>query len=140
MFTVVLIIQIMVTIALVGVILLQRSEGGALGMGGGGGGGGGAGGLMTGRSAANLLTRTTTILAATFFATSILLTIIAKTQGDTGIEFGADGAVTTDGSSGSISDLLGDELLIPGEETVDEVPPAETEVPTDDGPVIPDAD
>jgi preprotein translocase subunit SecG len=140
MFTVVLIIQIMVTIALVGVILLQRSEGGALGMGGGGGGGGGAGGLMTGRSAANLLTRTTTILAATFFATSILLTIIAKTQGDNGIEFGADGTATTGGSGGSISDMLGDDLLIPGDATVDDVPPVENEVPADDGPVVPDAD
>ena len=58
----------LVAIALVGVVLLQKSEGGALGMGGGG-----MSGFMTGRSTANLLTRTTAILAVIFFATSILL-------------------------------------------------------------------
>lgn len=86
MFTVFLIIQIMIIVALVAVILLQRSEGGALGMGGGGGGG--MGGLMTGRGAANLLTRTTAILAAGFFATSIILTVIVRTQDDGALEFG----------------------------------------------------
>ncbi len=73
MFAVVLIIHLMVALALVGVVLLQRSEGGALGMGGGGGGG-----FMTGRGAANVLTRTTAILAACFFATSIGLTFISS--------------------------------------------------------------
>jgi preprotein translocase subunit SecG len=53
---------------MVGVILLQKSEGGALGMGGGG-----MSGFMTGRSTANLLTRTTAILALLFFATSLSL-------------------------------------------------------------------
>ncbi len=75
MSAVILVIHILVAIALVATVLLQRSEGGALGIGGGGG----AGGFMTGRGAANLLTRTTTILAATFFATSITLTILART-------------------------------------------------------------
>lgn len=73
MTTVVLVIHIMVAIALVGTVLLQRSEGGALGIGGGGGGGG----FLSGRGAANVLTRTTAILAAAFFATSIALTLIA---------------------------------------------------------------
>jgi len=54
-----LVVHIMVAIALVAVILLQKSEGGALGMGGGG-----MSGFMTGRSTANLLTRATAILAA----------------------------------------------------------------------------
>ena len=62
----------MVAVALVGVILLQRSEGGALGIGGGGGG------FMTGRSAGNALTKTTAILAACFFATSLVLSILAS--------------------------------------------------------------
>ena len=66
----------MLAIAIVITVLLQRSEGGALGMGGGGGSGVG-GGLMTGREAANLLTRSTAILAACFFATSLTLTILA---------------------------------------------------------------
>jgi len=67
----------MVAVALVGVVLLQRSEGGALGIGGGGGGGAG-GGFMTGRSAGNALTKSTAILAACFFATSLSLSILAS--------------------------------------------------------------
>ncbi|MEZ5828197.1 MAG: preprotein translocase subunit SecG [Hyphomicrobiales bacterium] len=74
MSTVLLLIHVMVAIALVGVVLLQRSEGGALGIGGGGGAGGG---FMTGRSAGNALTKTTAILAACFFATSLILSILA---------------------------------------------------------------
>jgi preprotein translocase subunit SecG len=74
MSTVLLLIHIMVAVALVGVVLLQRSEGGALGIGGGGGGGGG---FMTGRSAGNALTKATAILAACFFATSMSLSILA---------------------------------------------------------------
>ena len=63
-----LVIHILVAISLVGVILLQKSEGGALGMGGGG-----MSGFMTGRSTANLLTRTTAILALLFMLTSLSL-------------------------------------------------------------------
>jgi preprotein translocase subunit SecG len=73
MATVLLIVHIMIALALIGVVLLQRSEGGALGIGGGGGGG-----FMTGRGAANFLTRATAGLAAAFFATSLLLTLIAQ--------------------------------------------------------------
>ena len=75
---VLLVIHILLALALIGVVLLQRSEGGGLGIGGGGGGGGGGGmgGLLTGRGTANLLTRTTAILAAGFMVTSMLLTII----------------------------------------------------------------
>jgi preprotein translocase subunit SecG len=71
--TVIIVIHLMVVLALVGVVLLQRSEGGALGIGGGGGGG-----FMSARGAANALTRTTAILAAAFFATSIILGVLAK--------------------------------------------------------------
>jgi preprotein translocase subunit SecG len=63
-----LVVHILIAIALVGVILLQKSEGGALGMGGGG-----MSGFMTGRSTANLLTRTTAILAVLFMVTSLSL-------------------------------------------------------------------
>nr|WP_256480658.1 preprotein translocase subunit SecG [Paracoccus sp. 08] len=62
---------------LAGVVLLQRSEGGGLGMGGGGGAGGG---VMSGRQAANVLTRVTWILGVAIFATSIALTILAARQ------------------------------------------------------------
>jgi preprotein translocase subunit SecG len=67
------VIHVLIALSLVGVVMLQKSEGGALGMGGGG-----MSGFMTGRSTANLLTRTTAILAAAFFATSILLVVLSN--------------------------------------------------------------
>lgn len=85
MATVLLVIHLMIAAALVGVVLLQKSEGGALGMGGGGGGGG----FLTGRGQANLLTRATAGLAAAFFVTSILLTILAKQTAPAGSVFDA---------------------------------------------------
>jgi len=76
MMNVLLVIHLMIAVALIGVVLLQRSEGGGLGIGGGGGGGG-MSGFLTGRGTANLLTRTTAILAAAFMLTSLTLTIFA---------------------------------------------------------------
>jgi len=73
---VVLVIHLILAIALVGAVLLQKSEGGGLGMGGGGQGGG-MGGFMTGRATADLLTRTTAILAAGFIITSLIMAIMA---------------------------------------------------------------
>ena len=73
--SVVLVIHLLIAIGLVGTILLQKSEGGALGMGGGGSGG--MGGFMSGRAAGDLLTRTTAILAACFFLTSFVLAILS---------------------------------------------------------------
>lgn len=75
--TVLLVLHLMIAAGLVGVVLLQRSEGGALGIGGGGGGGGG---FLTGRGTANLLTRVTAGLAASFFMTSLLLSILAQSS------------------------------------------------------------
>jgi preprotein translocase subunit SecG len=71
---VLIVIQLIVSVALIGAVLLQRSEGGALGMGGGGSG---LGGLFSPRGAANTLTRTTAILAAVFFLSSLGLTLLA---------------------------------------------------------------
>lgn len=71
MAAVLLVVHLMIAAALVGVVLLQKSEGGALGIGGG------SGGFLTGRGTANLLTRATAILAAGFFITSILLNILS---------------------------------------------------------------
>ncbi|MEH3064990.1 MULTISPECIES: preprotein translocase subunit SecG [unclassified Methylobacterium] len=73
--TVLIVVHLIIVLALIGVVLLQRSEGG-LGLGGGGGGGG-VGGFMTGRGQANALTRATAILAALFFATSLTLAILS---------------------------------------------------------------
>jgi preprotein translocase subunit SecG len=74
--TVLLVIHLLVALAMIGVVLLQRSEGGALGMGGGGGGGG-MGGFLTGRGTANMLTRATAVLAAVFMVTSLSLTLLS---------------------------------------------------------------
>ena len=73
MITIILVVHLLIAVALVGVVLLQRSEGGALGIGGGGG----MSGFLTGRGTANLLTRTTTILAALFILTSLVLARLA---------------------------------------------------------------
>ncbi len=67
--TILLVAMILISVALTAVILLQRSEGGALGMGGG------PSGFMTARGAGNLLTRATSILAIAFFVCAISLTI-----------------------------------------------------------------
>ncbi|WP_448786419.1 preprotein translocase subunit SecG [Brucella intermedia] len=69
--TVLIVIHLLIVLALVGVVLIQRSEGGGLGIGGGSG-------FMTARGAANALTRTTAILAIGFFATSLILGIMAR--------------------------------------------------------------
>ena len=82
MSNVLLVIHLMLAVAMIGVVLLQRSEGGGLGIGGGGGGGGGMSGFLTGRGAANLLTRATAILAGLFMMTSITLTILASSAGE----------------------------------------------------------
>jgi preprotein translocase subunit SecG len=73
---VVLVIHLILAISLVCAVLLQKNEGGGLGIGGGGQGGG-MGGFMTGRAAADLLTRTTAILAAGFICTSLVMAIMA---------------------------------------------------------------
>ena len=76
MFNVIVVIHLILAIAMIGIVLLQRSEGGGLGIGGGGGGGGMAG-FLSGRGTASLLTRTTAILAAGFMVTSMTLTMLA---------------------------------------------------------------
>ena len=73
MTTILLVIHLLIALALVGVVLVQRSEGGALG----GLGGTTMGGMMSGRGTANLLTRTTAVLAAAFMLMSLLLAILA---------------------------------------------------------------
>ena len=69
--TVVIVIHLMIVSVLIGTVLLQKSEGGGLGMGGGAG-------FMSSRGTANLLTRTTAVLAVGFFVTSLLLSWIAS--------------------------------------------------------------
>lgn len=72
---VLLVTHLIVTLALIGLILLQRSEGGGLGIGGGSGG---MGALAGAHTTANIMTRTTAILATIFFVTSLSLAYLAK--------------------------------------------------------------
>src|ERR1700742_2447784 len=69
--TVVIVVHLMIVVVLIGAVLLQKSEGGGLGMGG-------AAGFMSSRGTANLLTRTTAVLAVCFSATSLLLSWLAS--------------------------------------------------------------
>ncbi|GAB5469094.1 MAG: hypothetical protein Kilf2KO_21240 [Rhodospirillales bacterium] len=111
-----LIIHLLIALSLIGMVLIQRSEGGGLGIGGGGGGGGpggGMGGFMTGRGTANLLTRLTAVLAALFMVSSIGLTIFFNQESaGTGsltdqLRQGFESAPLLPGSSGgSVSDGL----------------------------------
>lgn len=129
MIAVVLTIHTILVAALVGVVLLQRSEGGGgLGMGGGGGGN-----FMSGRGTANVLTRSTTVLAALFFSTSLLLAIMGdrgETQEDvvrslTGEEAApviVPGEADTDG----LIDLLGPDADA-ATETVEDLIPLDAE-------------
>ncbi len=98
MITFFLVIHLMICIAMVALILLQRSEGGALGIGGGGGG------FMSGRGSGNVLTRATAYLAAAFFATSIALTVLAELQ-STGPSIGGPSATDGQPSAPSLPDL-----------------------------------
>ena len=68
--TVIIVIHLMVVTAMIGVVLLQKSEGGGLGIGS-------TGGFLSSRGTSNVLTRTTAVLAFTFFATSLVLSILA---------------------------------------------------------------
>ncbi len=125
--TVVIVIHLMVVLALVRVGLLQRSVGGALGIGGGGGGGGG---LMSSRGTANVLTRATAVLAVAFFATSLTLSLIAQNEEAPSSILDAspaatDGApATTDGAPSGSGGIL-DQLRPQGEPAGPQVPAAQ---------------
>jgi preprotein translocase subunit SecG len=80
MTTVLLLVHLFVTIALIGVVLIQRSEGGGLGIGTTQG----MGSFMSGRGTANLLTRTTAILGAIFFGLSLALALLNRGTGGVG--------------------------------------------------------
>ena len=69
--TVIIVVHLMIVATLIATVLLQKSEGGGLGMGGGAG-------FMSSRGTANLLTRTTAVLALGFFLTSLALSWIAS--------------------------------------------------------------
>ena len=68
--TFIIVIHLMIVLAMIGFVLLQKSEGGGLGIGS-------SGGFLSSRGTSNVLTRTTAILAAAFFATSLMLSVLA---------------------------------------------------------------
>ena len=99
MHTVLIVIHLMIVLALVGVVLIQRSEGGGLGIGGGSG-------FMSARGAANALTRTTAILATAFFITSLALGLLAR-YGSSPTDILDRIPVETQGQGNGILDQLG---------------------------------
>jgi preprotein translocase subunit SecG len=120
--TILIVIHLLIVLAMVGVILLQRSEGGGLGIGGGSG-------FMTARGAANALTRTTAILAIAFFATSLGLSILARYgERPTDILERVPAASGEQVPGGGILDQLG------GGEPAEPAPPVGA--PADDAPAI----
>lgn len=119
--TVLIVIHLMVVVALVAMVLLQRSEGGALGIGGGSGGG-----LMSSRGTANMLTRGTAVLATCFFVTSLALSILARYDERPGslLEEIPSGAVSQDGEQSTGNGIL-DQLQPQGQPEGPQVPPAQ---------------
>ena len=99
--TVVILIHLMIVLAMVGLVLLQKSEGGGLGMGGG------SGNFLSSRGTANVLSRTTATLAALFFATSLFLSILASfdRKPKSILDSGAP-ASTPGGTGGGVLDRL----------------------------------
>ena len=126
MTAVLLIIHVLIAAALTGVILMQRSEGGALGIGGGG-----PGGMMSGRGAANLLTRITMILGALFIGNSILLAIISGVTASSGSVIDRVGETQTNSDlpfgtmEGVDADILAPADEIPAEPESDDAPTAD---------------
>jgi preprotein translocase subunit SecG len=128
MITVVIVIHLMVVLAMIGFVLLQKSEGGGLGIGGGGG-------FMTSRGTTNVLTRTTAILAAIFFVTSLSLSVIAgiDRKPRTIVPAGGVGAPTVPGApaplgqGGGVLDQLGGGAQAP----------AQAPTPAPSGPQVP---
>lgn len=130
MANIILLVHLILAVSLIGVVLLQRSDGGALGIGGGGG-------LSTGRPPASPLQKITWTLAAAFIATSLGLTTIASRSVDGGSVI--DGAIPVE--TPAPADPLGGALLPP---TLNEgaplTPPAEGPLtPPTDGPLTPPA-
>lgn len=99
MITVLLVLQAFVTLALIGVVLIQRSEGGGLGLGSSQG----MGNFMTGRGTASFLTRTTAVLATAFMALSLILALLYKNGGTSSGESILNGPVPATSAPASSS-------------------------------------
>jgi preprotein translocase subunit SecG len=114
--TVILVVHLILAICLIGIVLLQKSEGGGLGMGGGN--------AMSGRQAATAMTKLTWAFAAAFLTTSVVLTILAAQNASTGSVL--DGMPVEDGSDGLLpppTGGLGGGLLPPATGDAPLIPP-----------------
>lgn len=127
---VVLIIHLLLALSLIGVVLLQRSEGGGLGMGGGG--------AMTGRAAATALSKVTWGLAIAFICTSIALTVIAAQNAAGSSVIDTAGVPATAPAAPATPGLSGD-LLPPPATLAPTVPATNDTVPADPAPLVPPA-
>lgn len=108
MANIVLLVHLILAVFLIGVVLLQRSDGGALGIGGGGGG------LSTGRPPASPLQKITWALAVAFIVTSLLLTALATRMNEGGsVIEGVAPATSTDGAPPPLEAPGGGSLLPP---------------------------
>jgi preprotein translocase subunit SecG len=116
--TVLIVIHLMIVLALVGLVLIQRSEGGGLGIGGGSG-------FMSARGTANALTRTTAILAALFFVTSLGLGLLARYQAKPS-DILNQLPTTTQGDKSLLNSLGGKQ---PEEKKTEEKPANQNDVP-----------
>ncbi|CAN7560183.1 preprotein translocase subunit SecG [Rhizobium sp. LjRoot98] len=119
--TVLLVIYLMVVLALIGVVLIQRSEGGGLGIGGGSG-------FMSARGTANALTRTTAILAALFFVLALGMGILARYQPNATDVLDRIPGTTNNGNG--VLDSLGGGTTPPAGETPAQTP---TQTPAQSG-------
>ena len=126
MSNVLLIIQLIISIILTGLILIQRSEGGALGIGGGGGGGG----LMSGRSAATSVARMTAIVGAAFLVNSMLLAVVFNLESDEASIIDDSVAVEALTIEGDSAETITPSINVSPETDVTVDAPAEVEVPT----------
>lgn len=123
---VILVIHILACLAIIGLVLVQKSEGGGLGIGGGG-----ANSLMSGRGAAGAIVRTTIIIGGIFFATSLALTSIAnRSNGNkSGIERALEDAAPASAPEQPV-DLFDPTVpLLGNEPTLGTVPPAGAPAP-----------
>jgi preprotein translocase subunit SecG len=110
LFTFLLVVQALVAAAMIGVILMQKSEGGGLGVGGS------PAGLLSARGAADFLTRATTVLASLFVGLSILLAALASVGGAGGSTIDTSLSKSAQPSSGApTSSLTGPAQNAPAE-------------------------
>jgi len=130
MSTVLLIVQLIVSIILTGLILVQRSEGGALGIGGGGGGG-----LMSGRSATNSIARMTWILGTIFIINCLALSVVFNMENqNTSLldDTNAVAPLTSPVDSPDTTNPLADETLSAETPTLEATPEVATEPKKDE--------